>query len=298
MAERGSVLSVFDAVASCGEISRARLSEMTGFSQVTVGKAVDLLDSAGVLVQYKQNSGSVGRKTGICRLNTELGMLLFELTESETHIQICDISLDTRVDRRTSEPLCDSFISGFTEFVEHFGDGLLGIGCVVPDGMADEYRRVVTDALGHEPELVVCSGRAFAAANDFRFDTDGFALYLRIVCDGTVTGALINDGAVYYGSHGRGGDFVRIPMTRESLCDRLAELCAVLDPSLIHIACEDDRMCDEIAKSVLDRLASLYSPCCAPEVVVESVSACRDSVEGAARLLREAYILSKTANNS
>ncbi len=291
--EHRSLLSVFETVASCGEISRAQLSNMTGFSQVTVGKAADTLDSIGVITQYKQERGSVGRKSGICCLNNKLGMLLFEIAENKTRVRICGISLDIVEETATIEPFCDSFIPGFSKFTEHFGDGLLGIGCVIPDCTMDEYLPMVKDILGHAPELIIEESRAFAAANAFRFDANGFALYLRMHADGSFSGALLNNGKIYQGARGRAGEFSHMTLTIDNIGDRLADICSVLDPSLIHIACEDENMCEEVMRTVSKKLGSVYILDAVPNVVVEAVSSCRDGLEGAARLLRERYILSK-----
>ena len=70
-----SVMAVFETIARSGEISRAEISRLTGFSQVTVGRAVELFDACGIITQYKAERASAGRKTGICRLERSFAML-------------------------------------------------------------------------------------------------------------------------------------------------------------------------------------------------------------------------------
>lgn len=292
-AEHRSLLSVLETVASCGEVSRAQLSNMTGFSQVTVGKAVDTLDAVGVLTQYKQERGSVGRKSGICRLNNNLGMLLFEIEENRTRVRICGISLDIKEEINASVSFCDSFIPGFSKFTEHFGDGMLGIGCVVQDGMTDKYLPMVKAVLGQPPEVIIEKSRAFAAANAFRLDADGFALYLRMHADRCFSGSLLYNGKLFYGAHGCAGAFTHMSLTSDCIGDKLADVCSILDPALIHIACEDENMCDDIMGIVSDKLISACTCDTMPSVIVEPIISCRDELEGAARLIREKYVLAK-----
>lgn len=292
-AEHRSLLSVFETVASCGEVNRAQLSNMTGFSQVTVGKAVDTLDAIGVLTQYKQERGSVGRKSGICRLNNNLGMLLFEIEENRTRVRICGISLDVHEEYVDDRTFVDSFITGFTKYAEYFKDGFIGIGCVVPDGMTDKYLPMVKDVLGQPPEVIMEKSRAFAAANAFRFDAEGFALYLRMHADRCFSGSLLYNGKLFYGAHGCAGAFTRMSLTSDCIGDKLADVCTILDPALIYITCDDESVCDDIMGVVSDRLISACTCDTIPSVIVESITSCRDELEGAARLIRERYVLAK-----
>lgn len=294
--KRDSVIAVFDAVASCGELSRAGISDMTGFSQVTVGKAVEILDGMGVLVQHKQSTGTAGRKAGLCRLEAGRGLLLFDLTGDKVCVRICDIGLDIKKEYIASADVCEAFMSGFSDFVEIFGDGLAGIGCVVPGGKTENYREMLTGTVPFVPDLIIEADRAFGCANAFRFDVSGCWFSLRISADGRVGGTLMYGSRPYTGAHALGGDLGRV-IDGDDYIKRLIALCDLLDPALVHIACDDENTVSTVNADLTAAFAGMCDDN-APAAAVEAVCSCRDAPEGAARVLRENYIVSKLANYS
>ena len=294
--DKGSVIAVLEAIAQHGEISRAMLSEVTGFSQVTVGKAVDFLASAGMLNQYKQARGSAGRKAAVCRLETGRGMLLVDLTGEKTVARICDIALDIKNEyANDSGELADTFITGFGTLVEAFGDGMIGIGCVVPNGTKDKYTRCITEALGHEPELIIEEDTAYAIANAKRFDCTQVAMYLRLFENGYITSTVMFGDIPYEGFHNKAGKFSYIASSREALCRQIADILAVIDPELIHIACESEEDAVSLPlgiSSILSGYGEEFSENIT-EVIVEPMQLCRTAMDGAGMQLRENYALSK-----
>ncbi len=268
-----SAMAVFEAIANSGEISRAQISEMTGFSQVTVGKVVDRLDECGIISQYKKERASVGRKTGICKMNNSFGMMLFDFNSMQ--MRVTDISLAEHGEYDLGD-LGEALLEGFTHFTEAFGGELMGIGCIVPDGQLSEYTEKITTAFGQMPELVIEAGKAAAIANAARFDVCGTAVYLRI--DKTISGAIMLGGKLYQGANGHAGDFSRMMADRDALTSKLADLCCLLDPELIHIACDEEISCEAIGDT---------------EIVVETLENCRDALDGAALMLREKWVRAK-----
>lgn len=283
-------MAVFEAVTEAGELSRARISDITGFSLVTVGKAVDLLCECGIVTEYKQTSGTVGRKSGICKLINTSGMLIFDLTGSPK-ARLYDISLSL-CDEFAGDTVYDMIAHGLMRFGELLGGELMGIGCVVPDGEAEEYIAQISDALGADPEIVTVSSRAYAAANAKRFNYNGMAVFVRL-CDG-IDGAIMYGDRLYTGAHGGAGDLSAFIKSRDELALKMTELCHMLDPELIHISCATDDECAKIE-------AQLNAAFCnslgerTPRIVTEPITLCRSASDGAALMMREKYLLSKTS---
>ncbi len=290
--QNNSLMAIFEAVAVAGELSRAKISDITGFSLVTVGKAVDLLSDCGIVTQYKHTSGSVGRKSGICKLIKSNGMLIFDLTEKPT-AHLYDISLAV-CEEYTGTELSDMMARGLMGFGELLGGELMGIGCVIPNGETERYRAEIADVIGTSPEIIVASGRAYAAANAKRFDCSGMAVFVRLLADGTADGAIMHGDRLYTGAHGVAGKMSEFIPSRELLTSRITELCYILDPELIHISCETDAEC----RAVENELNAVINDDYAPRIIVEPISICRNASDGAALLLREKYLLSKLPNNS
>ena len=290
-----SVMAVFEAIAQLGEASRARISDMTGFSQVTVGKAVELLDSCGIITQHKNISGTVGRKSGMCRIVKSNGMLIFDLTDTP-HAGLYDITLSL-CDEYSSTELTDMTVQGLTRFSQILGGELMGIGCVIADTDKTKYTDGVFDLIGIAPELVVTSNRAYAVANAKRFKYNGMAAFIRLKADGSADGALMYNDSLFTGSHGGAGEFSRLFSSREMLCEKITSLCLALDPGLIHISCESEKACAEISDRVTTSLQTLGADKM-PIVIVEPIAHCRSAMDGTAELLRKKYILSNLPNNT
>lgn len=267
-----SVMAIFEAIARSGELSRADISRITGFSQVTVGRAVELFDACGIITQYKAERASAGRKTGICRLERSFAMLIYDFEAG--YLRVTDLSLTTLAQISLPDP--DNMLAdGFSCMAETMGGELMGIACVVPE-RTDETMAMLAACFGQMPELVTEAARAAAIANAVRFDMPGAALFLRV--GEKVDGALIMDGRLHTGAGGTAGDFSKWIPDASSLPEKLAEIAALLDPTLVHITGEN------------------LPPITLPEqtmLITESPSACRDAADGAAMLLREQWLRRK-----
>ncbi|MBQ8250199.1 MAG: hypothetical protein IJY93_10045 [Clostridia bacterium] len=288
--QNNSIMAVFEAVSEAGELSRARISDITGFSLVTVGKVVDLLCECGIVTEYKQTSGTVGRKSGICKLINSSGMLIFDLT-GEPKARLYDISLSL-CDEYTGDSVCDMMARGLMRFGELLGGELMGIGCIVPDGETELCASQISDAIGVSPEIITVSSRAYAVANAKRFHYNGMAVFLRLL-DG-IDGAIMYGGRLYTGAHGGAGDISAFIPSRDVLYPKLTELCYMLDPGMIHISCKSDDECKAVETELTSHLQGSLGER-TPLIVTEPSALCRSASDGAALMLREKYLLSKTS---
>ena len=294
---QSSFIDIFLAISENGEISRARLSELTGYSQVTVGKAVDLFDSVGIVAQHKQPRSSAGRKTGICSLTSSHAMLLLDFSRAVSRVSVIDPSLTVLGEASADTDDPDELIAaGFSLLGESGRAELCGIGCVVPAGQMREYAQKMTDSLGNPPDLILEADKAFAAANAARFDLHGAAVFLRI--GDTIDGAVTYGGHLYAGSCGRAGKFGEIFHHADEIPQKLYDLCFTLDPQLIYIACGDAGAFRKM-ETLPGILCSLgMDPETLPELVIEPAELSRDVMTGAAMLLREKWLTGILENNS
>ncbi len=297
--DKGSVIAVLDAVTQCGEISRAELSHITGYSRVTVGKAVELLDSIGMVVQYKGERGSAGRKAEICSMNTGCGMLLLEIGEGNVSVRICDCALRIVREYETSaSDLAEVFINGLGSFAESFGDGLLGVGCVIDKRYSARHRGAIKELLGHEPEVLLESETAYAIADSKRFDYSGTAFFLRVLANGEISLTIMHRHIPYLGAHSQAGRIGMIVKNVEELPSKLAEAVILFDPELIHIACESEDDMVGLSEKIAAAVGEISGDSCLPDITVEPLSLCRTPLDGAAIRLREYAVKLKMENNT
>ena len=283
-----STLTLFEAIAEAGKINRSELSGLTGFSLMTVGKAVERLASAGIISEEKMSSGSVGRKFGVCSLTQTAGMILIDI-DREIKAYALDISLDV-ISEHVGADIPTLMTQSFTDL---FGTGrcnIIGVVFVVPDGEITKWCAEICKLLGNEPELIVGREYAFAHSNSNRFDYTKTAIFTHITSDGKVGGFIMQGGEGYVGVHGTAGDISAFIPSSEYLHERLFALCRLLDPELVHIACDDIEMCESVEADLkkADVGEDIFS-----QIIVEHTDVCRTALDGAARKLREKYILSK-----
>ncbi len=288
-----STLILFEAIAEAGKINRAELSRLTGFSLMTVGKAVERLVSAGIVTEEKMSSGGVGRKFGVCSLTETAGMMLIDIGDNIKAYAL-DITLDI-ISEHTGEDIPTLMTQCFTSLFEAGRGDIIGVAFIVPDGETAKWRDELSALLGNEPELIIGRERAFAYASSKRFEYSKTAIFAHVSADGKVSGLIMQGGKTYDGAHGAAGDISAFIPSSDSLCERLFELRRLLDPELVHIACDDGEMC----ASFEDDLVKL--DICedgVPQIIVERTGSCRTAFDGAAHILREKYILSKFPNNT
>lgn len=66
---RESVGKIFEVLSDGGLHSRSELAEGSGLSLMTVGKVIELLTSASLVIQKKEDIASAGRKSSLCSLD-------------------------------------------------------------------------------------------------------------------------------------------------------------------------------------------------------------------------------------
>lgn len=279
-----STLTLFEAIAKAGKINRAELSRLTGFSLMTVGKAVERLISAGVITEEKMSSGTVGRKFGVCSLTDTAGMILVDIDTNITAYAL-DISLRI-ISEREGDDIPTLVTQCLTDLFDEGKVDIIGVAFVVPDCEIAKRSFEIREMLGSEPELIIGRESAFAYANSGRFDYTKTAIFAHVSNDGKVNGRIMQNGKMYVGAHGTAGDIFEFIPSIDVLIDRLSVLSKMLDPELVHIACDNGEACAVLESAIL------------PEAIIECTDSCRTSFDGAVRMLREKYILSKFPNNT
>ncbi len=292
-------MAVFEAASQYGEVSRAELSDITGFSLVTVGKAVDGLCGCGLMSEYKRSRPGVGRRSGVCSIPSEQGMILIDMSHSRTTVRICDLRLNvlheyTEADKSIGE----IWLGAFGNFTEMFSGELLGMGVVVPEGKTAEFAKAFKDEMGNSPELIIEDVKAYAVANSKRTDTFTSAVMVRLYEDGMADGALTYNGRLYSGAHGCAGGFSRIIDSRDSLVDILFHICEIIDPETVHIACENAEDCKISGKLTEALSKNRVSEDNLPKIIAEPLSDCSSALDGAAKLLRNQQVMIKLSKNS
>lgn len=296
MQQKNSLIAVFEAIAASGEVSRAALSEMTGFSLMTVGKVVDKLISCGIVTEKKLTGGGVGRKSGICALEKSRGMIIFDLTDTP-RVRVCDIA-NNIIGQRDGEDFGELMLWAMNALFEAGCTDIMGTAVIASREnikTADELE----NTLGVAPEVVVEANRAAAYANSKRFDFSATAFFLRVDRGAQIDGSVMLCGAPYCGAHGRAGEFGMLGLTVGAFADKLADLCLIFDPELIHISCVSHSFVEPISAAMLSALKERgFTDGSRANIVIEQADACRDALDGAAFMLREKYVILKIPNNT
>lgn len=297
MQQKGSLMAVFDAICVSGEVSRAAIADMTGFSLMSVGKAVDKLLSSGIVTEKKLTGGGVGRKSGAIALEKSRGMILFDFTDLP-RVRACDIENNILTERE-GEDVGELMLFAMNALFEAGCSEIMGTVAIVPREKENEARQALDGAIGELPVTLISPSRAAAYANSKRFDFSKMAMFFTVDAYGHIDGAIMLGDGVYTGAHGRAGDFPMFCLTRNAFADKLADICFITDPELIHVCCECDSDVEHI-KSVLS--AALcergFTEDTAINVIVEPSGECRGALDGAAFILREKYVLAKIPNNT
>ncbi len=293
MQQKNSLIAVFEAIAVSGEVSRATISAMTGFSLMTVGKVVDKLIGCGIVTEKKLTGGGVGRKSGICALERSRGMILFDLCDVP-RVRVCDIA-NNIIGEREGEDVGKLMLWAMNTLFEAGISEIMGTAVVTARDKIGTAADELEGILGVTPDLVIEANRAAAYANAGRFEFSGMAFFMRVAAYGFVDGAVMYGGAPYNGAHGRAGDFGLLALTRCAFADKLADICLITDPELVHVSCESEADIPSIGEALRSALAERGLR---PDVVAEPTTLCRGALDGAALMLREKYVQSKIPNNT
>lgn len=239
-----SLFAVFKAISSEGEISRREISQRTGFSQVTVGKNVDILEKAEVVSRFKKDSTGVGRKGDICVIEKSFGMLLFDLSQKAPEMKVYDMALKC-LGSVKGDSASDIILKGFEKLTELGILRLAGIGVICPFGKKEEAENIFLNAFGNLPDILTEECYAHANANLQVFDSYNMGIFARIFADGKGDVVIVNSGSLHLGVGGRAGIF-RNGESATEFAYKIADIGKIMDVSSIHIACDEENMCGEI----------------------------------------------------
>jgi len=291
--EKHSAAEIFEAAASGKEYSRQELSRLTGYSLMTVGKAVSALEKGNLIYQTKHSGGTVGRNMSLCSVNSDCGMLIYDLTKTKPVITVWDMRLDLKGEAQSDHSAIASLMAeGFGYYTQLMDGMLLGMGCIVPEGREAELAGEIKAVFGNPPELTVSPRFASAAAAISDISPEGTALIIRAEKD-KYDAVLWRNGFIK-GAHGRAAD-VSFIKDDAGLITAAADFCMMTDPEAVHISAENG---SEISKKIISLLVSRGVPeADVPRMIIRKP--CDDAGQrGTAIMLRREIIIRIAEENS
>ena len=155
-----SVKSIFNAIAGAEQISRAKISDITGLSLVTVGKVADALLDMDIITQEKQIKVSAGRRAGLLTINKDKFVLVLDLSSRVFRFSVLNLNLELmEKTRHTYDDSCayeDNLKAFLVETALHMRqnyqmDNCFGVGVSLPGRYDTAADRVLA---GRIPELL------------------------------------------------------------------------------------------------------------------------------------------------
>ncbi len=156
-----SVKSIFSAITSEEQISRAEISQITGLSLVTVGKVADALLGMDMITQEKQVKGTAGRRAGLLAINKDKFVLTIDLSSRIFRFSVLDLRLELLEKTRrcyeesvSYEENLQCFLAEAARYMaENYQfENCFGIGVSLPGRYDQTADRVLT---GRIPEITV-----------------------------------------------------------------------------------------------------------------------------------------------
>ena len=186
---RESVGKIFGILSDGGLHSRVELAEGSGLSLMTVGKVVELLASASLVIQKKENTATAGRKSSLCMLDKSKSCVV--IGESSVFI----VSLSGEV---TREILFDGD-PGMTVMGAVLDlDEPIGVGRITYENAPE---------VNFPADITLDSLRAAALG---RFADSG--VYIKLSGDSAVSGAaIVIGGRLFEGARGLAGSCCDTP---------------------------------------------------------------------------------------
>ncbi len=291
--EKNSAAEIFEAAAQRGKLSRRELSAITGYSLMTVGKAVDALDKGGLLSQEKHSNGSVGRSMNLCAVNEDRGMLIYDFSSAKPRIAVFDMRMNVKGEIISEAEDFDSVMAeGFGCFLEFSGGELVGMGCIAPEGREAEFAERIGKTMGNPPDISVCSKLASAAALIGEVRPSGAAVMARSV-NGAYDLTLWSGGFVR-GAHGRAASAMTVG--EDELAEKLADYCMIADPETVHIASVNGAAVTEKIRTLLTERGVAQSEL--PRLLWANPESDGSVLLGAAVMLRHEAVSKIAAKNS
>lgn len=263
-----SVKSIFNAIAGAEQISRARISDITGLSLVTVGKVADALLDMDIITQEKQVKVTAGRRAGLLNINKDKFVLNLDFSSRVFRFSVINLKLEllektrhTYDNDRFYEENLHSFLSETAQHIRsnYEMENCFGIGVSLP-GRYDNQNDAVLAARIPEMEAIpirsvietyfpgypvfleasenVAALSNIAAIPDYM---DKNILYW-FLGEETTTGALLVNGSFIHGSRQQPCDFGHIVLPDGTLlgnalrnCQTPEEITDVISGSLHNI---------------------------------------------------------------
>ncbi len=267
-----SVKSIFSAIASSNSISRAKISEKTGLSIVTIGKIADALVALDTVREIKEARQQAGRRAGVLSINKSKFILILDITSYSFGFSMLDLSLSLieKIDRRyiSVTGYQDNINSFFREALSHLNkhyslNNCIGIGISLPapyDSENDCVRSykvpeivtlpiLATARRYFKDKIIFAESHVNSAARANLAEIDGYAYKSIIyfyISERDVCGVHIINGEI---AHSKGAqDFGSI---RLDLDITLAERISV---------CKNESDCAKILAGVIYNLTKTVSP--------------------------------------
>lgn len=243
---RASIGAVFDILSNGESVSRAKLASMSGLSLVTVGKAVELLEKAGAVVQQKEVSRAAGRRSSLCCLDRGRSMMIYDFSDAR---RLCTVDILTNITGNYSLDGADreefAQISAQAFFSAASGGELIGRGLILPDGCTSDAgfeRQNGGSADISESSVRVCALASAKAG-------ERSSVYFRLDPDLRLTScAIISDNRLCRGSTGCAGDvsgFLGV-----ELIDAARAVCRLVDPEVMRFETPDGAERGRLAESL------------------------------------------------
>ena len=263
--------SVLSAISSREQTSRAEVAAVTGLSLMTVGKVVDLLLDAGVVLQEKETRMSAGRRAGLLTLNSRRYSVVLDLSESAFRMNIIDITLSsvhTVTFRYNREFYYDEnlylflkqtkeYIDSHPELSDNYGIGITIPGMYISsdDKVANSkipelglvpIRATAERILERPVSLIMKNVEAAAKSNITLFPDYRDRVIIYMFMGESVDGALCDHGSFTKGAHEFECDFGRMILRfGETLEER------------IRASTNDYMMADELSSAVYNIITIL-----------------------------------------
>lgn len=154
--KHSSIISIFNAIASGENTSRAQISTLTGLSLMTVGKIADSLIDLGIVTQDKQILSHAGRRAGVMNVNKNKYAIILDISAQPLTLTLYDLKL-SQIDT-ISFPLSngENFSRRISRFFEESRNFIeekysisdcIGVGIIVPGAYIKEKDRIISDKI-------------------------------------------------------------------------------------------------------------------------------------------------------
>ncbi len=315
--------AIFSAIAESDGISRAALSEKTGLSLMTVGKAADALTAEGLITQSKPATGAAGRRAGMLTLSESYFMLSLDISGETFAAKALSLALKETESlyypynrSLTSEDNLMIFFreSGSLLLKQLKSKKLIGVGILIsgdkeqqafmnPHVTKDTVKNILKSAVGISPDLIM---NGMEAAMLSQLDSLGnekkqCVISLRIdeningciAIDGRLLEKASNFGALLCGNgktlaHNAAGGTMNEEAFASELAFALAPIVKVICPDVIFITAGGGNLSEWFSKLLTKAIAEFISENI-PEIIFKAGKR-SDGFTGIGMKLREKLI--------